>query len=81
MNPDEVCNQELKALDISSEKWREYVYANGEVYKIETPITLYVKSAPAGDSHRVVDGAGIAHYPRKGWIAIRWFSPTRPVAF
>lgn len=57
--------------DITSEEWREYVYADGSSYRIDKPGTLYLKETNL-DSHRVVDCDEITHYPKNKWIAIRW---------
>jgi hypothetical protein len=67
--------------DISTEQWREYDYGNGIAYRVENPLTLYRKTDEKGDSHRVVDAAGVTHYPKRGWVGIRWFAPTEPVSF
>ena len=59
----------LKALDLKGvEKWREYVFSDGFVYRVTEPVKLYVS---ASGSHRVVDAFGIAHHV-SGWRAIRW---------
>ena len=63
-----------KFVDISSEKWREYVYPTGTV-RISEPKWLNVK--PQTDSlhsHRVIDHAGISHYLPSGFLEIRWVS-------
>lgn len=67
--------------DISKETLREYVYPNGDVYSINAPEYLYVKQDDKGDSHRVVSMDGMTHYPKRGWIAIRWRAPDEPVSF
>jgi hypothetical protein len=61
----------MKKLDISVEKWREYVFEDGFTYKVIEPETLYI--AESG-SHRVVDRKGIGHHV-SGWRAIRWNGP------
>jgi hypothetical protein len=58
--------------DISSEAYREYVYADGTVYRVDNPRTLYLKRA--GNTHRVVDYLGVTHYPSPTWVALRWKS-------
>lgn len=56
------------AIDISSEEYRVYTYADGATYRIEAPVSLYV----IGDSHRVVDANGVTHRPTKGWVGLSW---------
>lgn len=56
--------------DISNEDTRTYIYPTGE-YKIYSPVALFVKKNDS-DSHRVVDAAGQAHIPARGWLAIRF---------
>lgn len=68
----------MKTNDISVENWRKYVYADAACYEINKPATLYISDT---GSHRVVDVDGVAHYPRRDWIAIQWFAPTEPVSF
>jgi hypothetical protein len=62
---------ELEWLDISHEMWREYMYADGTVIRIEEPLRLNVKQKSGGDSHRVVTST-LSHYIAPGWHAIRW---------
>lgn len=56
-------------LDISSEAFRIYAYADGKRFRINAPVSLYVLE---GGSHRVVDGDGMTHRPTPGWLAISW---------
>lgn len=56
-------------LDITSEQFRIYAYADGGRYRINAPDRLYV--LPSG-SHRVIDEDGIVHRPTPGWLAISW---------
>ena len=51
------------------EKWREYVFPEGDTYRIYKPTELRI--ADSG-SHRVCDEAGVWHYVTPGWRAIRW---------
>lgn len=63
---------ELTAHDISCEEWREYDWV-GRVYRIERPVTLYLKSD--GTIHRVLDEDGVVHcVPTVGerGCALRW---------
>lgn len=59
-----------------TEKWREYVFTDGYVYKIEKPVTLWIKPKEEGDSHRVLDEAGVTHYVPSGWRILRWDGKT-----
>lgn len=58
-------------IDISSEEWRIYAYANG-TFKIEEPATLHVLTDERGTTHRVIDKAGVTHRPERGWTGISW---------
>ena len=66
----------LTTIDIGVELWREYVYKDGFVYRIEDPLTLYSKHKPEGDSHRVLDRHGVTHYVPAGWRILRWNGET-----
>lgn len=55
--------------DISSEIWREYRFAAGEVVRIENPLKLHVSGSRG---HRVLDAQGISHYIPFVWIHLRW---------
>ncbi|MES0134547.1 hypothetical protein NKJ88_06225 [Mesorhizobium sp. M0016] len=68
-------------VEITTEVWREYRYANGDTYRIENPRSLWFKTDDRGDSHRVLDAEGVTHYPRRGWVAITWSAPSEPVSF
>jgi hypothetical protein len=74
-------NNDLKEMEITTEEWREYRYSNGDVYRIENPTHLWLKSDERGDSHRILDADGSTHYPRRGWVAIVWSAPAEPVSF
>lgn len=50
-------------IDISSEEYRVYTYANGDTYRIDVPTELHVLSDDKGTSHRVIDAAGVTHRP------------------
>lgn len=56
--------------DISSEKYREYIFPNGAQYKINAPV--YINVSKSG-GHRIYSADGVSHYvnPSEGW-AIRW---------
>ena len=66
--------------DISTEQWREYDYGNGRVYRIETPVTLYIKEG--GSGHRILDKEGVTHWvPVNCHYCLRWYAPAEPVSF
>lgn len=71
----------MNEYDVSVEEFREYVYGDGSAYRVDKPVKLYVKSDEKGDSHRVVDIKNVTHYPKRGWIAIRWYAPSQNVSF
>jgi hypothetical protein len=50
----------LTLCDISREEWREYDF-DGRVYRIHSPIGLYLRMNPCGSTHRVVDCVGVVH--------------------
>lgn len=66
--------------DITDELFREYLYDNGFVLRIEAPTALNVsESSLGGHAHRVQTESGIGHYVAPGWKAIRWgVKPGRP---
>lgn len=45
--------------DLQDEEYREYLFANGTVYRIKSPKTLYFHRG--GSTHRVLDNEGIVH--------------------
>ncbi len=58
-------------IDISCEKWREYVTLDGYVYKIVKPIRLMLKEGST--SHRIEDSKGIWHHiDRTCYPILRW---------
>lgn len=64
---------EAKFNDISGlEDWREYVWGDGSIYKIEKPKSIFIRRGENGDSHRLIDEAGICHYVPVGWVAFRF---------
>jgi hypothetical protein len=68
-------------IDISSEEYRIYTYPNGDMCRIDDPAELYVLADESGDSHRVVDRAGMTHRPNRGWIMISWMPRAGQKAF
>ena len=56
-------------LDLSSEAYRIYSYADGATFRIDAPVQLNVTDT---GSHRVLDAAGMTHRPTPGWLAISW---------
>jgi hypothetical protein len=73
----------VKQFDLTVESWREYDFG-GRVYRIDSPITLYLKDGSS--HHRVLDALGIIHClpaPGVNGCVLRWQSqdPNKPVAF
>lgn len=64
--------KEIKPIDVSSEEYREYTYANGATVRIDQPAELYVITDERGVTHRVVDKSGVTHRPERGWLKISW---------
>ena len=54
--------------DISSERWREYTFADGQAVRIDNPLRLYVSD----NGHRILDAEGVSHYVPLGWIHLKW---------
>ena len=62
-----------KELDITTEQFRVYTYANGSTFRIDSPATLHVLiDDKGGASHRVIDADGVTHRPERGWVGISW---------
>jgi len=66
--------EEYDFVDVSVEQFREYELANGETYRIDNPVALYVKES---GSHRVLaemeNGQYESHYiDAEGKRPIRW---------
>ncbi len=61
-------------LNISTERYREYVQADGTTYRIDNPVALYRREG--GTTHRVVDVEGVVHCVPCGAlhpaVVIRW---------
>jgi hypothetical protein len=62
-----------KEIDITSEEFRVYTYADGSTFRIDSPATLYVLiDEKGGITHRVVDVDGVTHRPERGYVGISW---------
>ena len=59
----------VEPIDISSEAYRVYTFADGKRFRVENPDKLYI--LPCG-SHRVVDLDGVTHRPERGYVGISW---------
>lgn len=67
---------ELEWHDISDEKSRTYIYADGSRYTVSTPLALAISRGPNGDSHRIRRNSDLAQvYVAAGWVAIEWDGP------
>lgn len=51
------------------EEWREYDYGDGRKYRIERPVSVNIQRSAKGDSHRLIDDAGVSHYVGRNWVA------------
>lgn len=74
----EAAKQKWPEYDISNEAWREYVYADGGVLRVNRAVTLLLEKNPAGDRHRLIireNGGEVGMYVKPGWLAIRWQTP------
>lgn len=58
-----------KEIDITSEEYRIYTFADGKTFRIDSPAKLFVVD---GNSHRVVDTDGVTHRPSHGYVGISW---------
>lgn len=63
-------NGNIQSRDISKEEWREYVYDDETSFLINDPLELCITET---GSHRVIDNNGVCHYPKRGWVGIRWY--------
>jgi hypothetical protein len=59
----------LDFTDISSEKYREYLFPNGISIRIEGPQFLNVSKS---GGHRILDINQRSHYIPSGWIHLQW---------
>ena len=60
---------DMQFTDISSEKYRNYVFAGGEALRIEEPLALHVSES---GGHRVLNADGESIYVPKGFIMLIW---------
>ncbi len=67
--PTFVNTSDLVFTDISSEEWREYRFAGGDVVRIDRPLRLNVSESRG---HRIFDAEGRSHYIPWGWIHLSW---------
>lgn len=58
----------MTEIDISTEQWRLYTYADG-TYRIDAPVALHITDS---GSHRVIDADGVTHRPTPGWLGLSW---------
>ncbi len=77
-------NSKYTEASLTDELFREVVFHDGRVYRIDDPVALIIREG--GKTHRVVDSAGIVHCyaaPETGQTVIRWKSREgrKPVAF
>ncbi len=69
IEPAFINGSQLEFSDISSEKWREYRFAGGDVIRIEQPLKLNVSES---GGHRIFDASRRSHYIPWGWIHLSW---------
>lgn len=56
-------------IDISSEMFRSYTFADGGEFTVSRPQRLNVSNS---GGHRILDSMGVSHYVPSGWLAISW---------
>lgn len=61
-----------KTVDITSEAFRIYTYADGSTFRIDQPAELNIIEDERGVTHRVIDKAGVTHRPERGFVGISW---------
>ena len=59
----------FRFVDINSELFREYIYANGSKITINFPLKLAITNDRV---HRVFDSSGLSYYIPPNWISIVW---------
>ena len=68
MKPTFLNKSGLEFEDISSESWREYLFSDGNVVRIDSPQYIHVSE----QGHRVFDGNANSHYIPNKWIHLVW---------
>lgn len=64
-------NESLKFSDLSNERFRTYIFENGDALRLDEPLALNVS---ASGGHRVALKDGRSYYISPKWIAIEWVS-------
>lgn len=59
----------LKFKNIDDEEYREYIFPDGQIIRINRP--LYLNVSKSG-GHRLFDKSGMCHYIPYKWIHLRW---------
>lgn len=59
-------------INVTSELYRTYTYADGSQFRIDSPAELHVLEDDKGTSHRIIDADGVTHRPSRGWVGISW---------
>jgi hypothetical protein len=59
----------LEFTDISTEQFREYTFAGGQILRIENPLQLNISES---GGHRIFDAQGFSYYVPKGWLHLKW---------
>jgi len=67
--PVEPLPQGTTVIEVTSELYRVYHYADGAKFRINEPVMVYIL---AGGSHRVVDASGMVYRPTIDFLAISW---------
>jgi hypothetical protein len=58
----------LEFVDISSERYREYIFLGKGIIKIDNPAMIAITKT----GHRILDTSGKSHYIPAEWQAINW---------
>jgi len=72
--------------DISTEEYREYLFRNGQIIRVNHPLQLQLGSTiegrVGGPSHVITARDGMGHYIPAGWLLLSWKAkPGAEVAF
>lgn len=59
----------LDFTDISTERYREYLFHGGDIVKIDDPVKLHVSKS---GGHRIFSKDGLCHYIPNTWIHLSW---------